>query len=213
MDIEKEWSRRKKLFFSLWPQNKTMEVEKIWEMLTRYYTEETRFYHTREHIIKCLAYYDQVEDKLQSSNAVQMSIWFHDVIYDVQARDNEEQSALFFSKLAKELLSTDFIELVTELIISTKHLSPPPNDDQAYLLDIDLTSFGSSLEDFYLNGDKLRKEVPHLTDQQYYDRVIGFFKTLLNRKQIFFTDYFYQKYELIARRNIHHQLKALSVSI
>lgn len=209
MNIDSEWNQRKSQFFKLWPGYNTNKIEQIWSLLTRQYSEKTRFYHTREHILNCLHQFDLVEDKLISSDAIQMSIWFHDIIYIVTAKDNEEQSALFFSRIAEGILSAEFIKQVADLIVSTKHLNPPPNCDQAYLLDIDLSSFGTSLEEFYLNGNKLRQEVPHLSDVEYQSNQIVFFNRLLNRKQIFFTEYFHLKYEQIARRNIDHQMQEL----
>ncbi|MCP4270651.1 MAG: hypothetical protein GY781_01615 [Gammaproteobacteria bacterium] len=213
MGIEQEWHLRKGQFFKLWPQNDLPKIENIWNILTKHYSEPSRFYHTREHILCCLQQFDKIKHLLNSSDAVQMSIWFHDVIYNIEAKDNEEQSALFFSQLSKGFLDDSFINKVSEFINSTKHLTATPSFDQAYLLDIDLSSFGSERVKFYINGDNLRKEAQHLTDKQYTKNQIIFFQMLLNRKQIFFTDYFHKKYESIALGNINHQMQKMLTTI
>ncbi len=209
MDIESEWALKKEQFVKLWPQNNNIEVENIWEMLTRHYSESTRFYHTREHILECLQKFNLIKELLKSSDTVQMSIWFHDVIFDIKANDNEEKSALFFSQIANNILTDDVIKQVSELIRSTKHLTSKPDFDQAYLLDIDLGSFGSEQDKFFLDGENLRKEVPHLSDDEFTKKQIKFLQMLLNRKQIFFTDYFHDKYESIARTNINLQIQEM----
>ncbi len=111
-NIDMEWEQRKNQFFKLWPLNKHSEIKNIWEMLTRHYSEPTRFYHTREHILECLNQYDQIKDNLISADAVQLSIWFHDVIYDIEAKDNEEQSAIFFSQISAGILTDKIIQMI-----------------------------------------------------------------------------------------------------
>ncbi len=213
MAIEKEWHQRKAQFFELWPENDLSKVEQIWAILTKHYSEPSRFYHTREHILYCLNQFDKIKDQLDSSRAIQMSIWFHDIIYNIEAKDNEEQSAQFFSQLSTGILDEHFIQQVSELIVSTKHLTAKPNCDQAYLLDIDLSSFGSERGKFYQNGEQLRKEAHHLTDRQFTKGQIKFFQMLLKRKQIFFTDYFHKKYESRALGNINHQMQEMLCTI
>ena len=213
MVLEKEWLQRKAQFFELWPKNDLSKIELIWAILTKHYSESSRFYHTREHILYCLNQFDQIKALLKSSNAIQMSIWFHDIVYNIEAKDNEEQSALFFSQLSKGILDEPFIQQVSELIISTKHLTATPKCDQAYLLDIDLSSFGSERGKFYQNGEQLRMEARHLTDLQFTKNQIKFFQMLLKRKQIFFTDYFHNKYENRALGNINHQMQEMLCTI
>ena len=209
MDIEKEWSQRKQQFFKLWPPQNSDKINKIWNTLTGKYSEETRFYHTRKHIIKCLQQFKQIENLLTSGDAVQLSIWFHDAIYKTGAIDNEEQSAEYFSQVARGLLPKEFINRVAKLIVSTKHLSAPPNCDEAFLLDIDLSSFGSDWKTFNLDGENLRRENPQLSELEFNNNNINFFQMLLKREKIYFTDYFYAKYESEARKNINRQLQII----
>ena len=209
ISTENQWNNKKQQFIKLWPSENPAQIENIWDILTTHYSESSRFYHTKQHILDCLQHYEDIKKYLTSSDAVQMSIWFHDIIYDIKATDNEEKSAAFFAQIAKNILSREFIDTVKELIISTKHKKPPPNCDQAFLVDIDLSSFGSTWEKFIQDGEKLRKEAPHLTEKQFNDNKISFFQMLLSRKKIFFTDYFHDRYELVAHKNIALQTQKI----
>jgi predicted metal-dependent HD superfamily phosphohydrolase len=211
LDTHSEWGHRKTRFFNLWSACQKDKVapevlEKLWTQLSEYYSEPYRFYHTRDHILYCLDKFDRIKDKLKYPEAVEMAIWYHDIIYDVTARDNEIQSALYFQNLARPYLSEDYIDKVSQLILATIHNTDPKDTDTAYLQDIDLSSFGETWGNFLNDGDNLRKETPHLTDEQYYDGKIIFFQMLLNRERIYFSDYFYNCYEETARRNIQVML-------
>jgi len=208
VDKDSEWGQRKEQFFQLWSYCQKQEIdhdvlEKIWQQLTDYYSESHRYYHTRGHIIDCLEFYDKIKERLSSPEAVEMSIWYHDVIYDTMDRNNEEKSAELFQLHANGYFTDGFIKRVTDLILATTHSKSPIDQDAAYLQDIDLCSFGETWGNFLLDGDNLRKESPHLSDDQYYDGKIVFFQMLLNRERIYFSDYFYNCYEETARRNIN----------
>src|SRR4051794_20184465 len=57
------------------------------------YSEPGRYYHTLKHIWYVLDTVRGLQDLSQNWPAVQFAAWFHDVIYDSQAKDNEEKSA------------------------------------------------------------------------------------------------------------------------
>lgn len=166
------------------------------------YSEPHRHYHTREHILKCLNFFEKIKQNLVSADTVELAILYHDVIYEIGAKDNEARSARLFQQHAEGYLTDNFIDQVKQLILATMHSNPPINSDAAYLQDIDLCSFGETWGNFVKDGNNLREESPGLSDEDYDHGKITFFQMLLNRERIFFTDYFYSCYEDIARRNI-----------
>ena len=64
------------------------------------YRESQRFYHTLAHIEHCFGMFDQCESLLDHPEAVELAIWFHDVIYEPGACDNEARSAELYQQLA-----------------------------------------------------------------------------------------------------------------
>ena len=65
----------------------------IWENLERLYGERGRYYHNLRHIVKTLAWLDRFSGG-SASALHRLSAFYHDAIYDVKAKDNEELSAL-----------------------------------------------------------------------------------------------------------------------
>jgi len=66
------------------------------ELLARY-AEPPRAYHTLQHLAECLSHFDGVCALAQRPSEVEVTLWFHDAIYETQPRDpghdNEEASA------------------------------------------------------------------------------------------------------------------------
>src|SRR5205823_640248 len=55
------------------------------------YTAPDRHYHDIGHIISCLRELDGVRRLARNPVALELAIWFHDVIYDGRQQDNEER--------------------------------------------------------------------------------------------------------------------------
>src|SRR5258708_252314 len=57
------------------------------------YDAPARSYHNMRHIQQCLEEFDAHLGMAQSPDAVEVAIWFHDVVYDPKRHDNEERAA------------------------------------------------------------------------------------------------------------------------
>ncbi len=177
--------------------------DSIYQRLVAAYGETHRHYHTLSHIRHCLQQLDLCKAQLVGPDAVETSIWFHDVIYQSGAPDNENRSAQLYRELAVDVHQNDFCQRVEDMITATAHnKTPPARIDEQYLVDIDLSSFGLSWDDFLRDSRNLRLESSHLSDSDYHRRQGNFRKSLLARECFFYTDYFYQRYETQARENI-----------
>jgi predicted metal-dependent HD superfamily phosphohydrolase len=89
------------------------------------YSSAGRFYHNLEHIYQVLETIEQISRCRRSQvshslnfPAIQLAAWFHDVIYDSKAKDNEDKSAesairnsRFIIQLNKLLLKKIFNKL------------------------------------------------------------------------------------------------------
>lgn len=174
------------------------------------YSEEHRHYHTLKHIESCLKEFESVKEKINNPEAVELAIWYHDILYTIGENDNEEQSA----KMAKDFcqkhnLSIDFSKEVVDHILATKHISPSNNQDSKYLADIDMSILGQSNEVFDNYERQIYKEYSNLySKSEYQQGRIQFLKSISN-KPIYLTDFFQNKYQEKAKSNIERDIESL----
>ena len=201
------------MFVRLWNQVSMQpdddHVAKIWERITEGYCESHRYYHSQRHILFCLRQFERVEDTLTDRVAVGLATWFHDVILDPAANDNEEQSKLLFQELAKNHLPVELIEKTSSLIMSTCHIDAPANFDESCIQDIDLSSMGEGWDSFVRDVDDLRKEYSHLSDEQFINVTNDFYHKMLGRNKIYSSDYFFGHCEQQARNNIKRYMREI----
>lgn len=144
---------------SLFPNQPTGTVRDCYRRLREKYGESHRAYHTFEHIEACLNHLDRHRDQLREPRAVELALWYHDVIYNTRASDNEAQSAVYaVADLAELDEPPATIERVKRLIEVTEHPSVPRDDDEALLLDIDLAILGAPPEIYQRYEEQVRKE-------------------------------------------------------
>ena len=194
-------------FQSLWQRNlnegATDTSATIHQRLVRAYDEPPRHYHTLTHIAHCLSEFDQCKSLTTHPDALEIAIWFHDVIFEPGKTDNEARSAGLYQALSAEAHATDFRELVDKLIMATLHADCSlDNNDAGYMVDIDLSSFGLPWEDFLRDSQHLREESAHLNDAEYYQKQGDFRSCLFARPQFYLTDFFCHRYEQQARDNL-----------
>ena len=183
-----------------------------WDTLERYYGETHRHYHGFSHIAHCLAQHDLTADDMQEPDAVEMAIWFHDAVHEPRALDNEARSAELFRYLGSSGFQRSFVERVCGLILATIHDDPPLTHDQKFIVDIDLSSFGLPWDEYLRDTEFLRREQAGTPDALYHLVSLQFLKALARRPRIFHTDYFYQRYERVARENIERYRGILEAS-
>ena len=112
-------------FGRLWSRCGGRDSAAVFAALADYYREPHRHYHTGGHINDCLARMDLAAGALGQSDGVELAIWFHDVIYESGAPDNEQRSADWFAEQAGGALSAAQIREVVGYIMSTVHCDEP----------------------------------------------------------------------------------------
>jgi len=205
-------------FSSLWRRcaapKEALNTQNVWRDIRDFYGEKHRVYHTLQHIEYCLAALDRAADEVEHVDAVELSIWFHDIIFRPGQADNELKSAEYFSQVAKDVLSPSLVSHVRELIMATMHhhhkIKPPISLDSQFMVDIDLSSFGLDEKDFAQNTRDLRQEQPEQSDEEFRRSTEAFFRSLLQRDRIFYTPYFFNQLENKARQNIFSALNKLT---
>jgi predicted metal-dependent HD superfamily phosphohydrolase len=175
----------------------------IHQRLVDGYNEPQRRYHTLAHIDHCLSMFDQCKSLAINPDALEIAVWFHDAIFVPGKPDNEALSAELYRDLSAGVHTDEFRELVDKLIMATLHNESPLDDsDAAYMVDIDLSSFGLPWEDFLRDSRHLREESAELSDADYSRKQGAFRACLFARPHFFQTDFFRQLYEQQARDNL-----------
>lgn len=188
----------------------TAESDRLFNTVKKFYSEPHRHYHNFEHIKACLEHFDTVIDKLSNPLLVEISIWFHDLIYNPKKSNNEKQSA----ELAKQFLQPSTltpsqITIICHNIIATIHPSKPTSPDQAYLLDIDLSILASDNELYDQYENWIRKEYQHVPTFFFTLGRKKLLRSFLELDSIYYTDYFRDLWQKKAVSNILRTIDCL----
>jgi len=202
-------------FVSLWNRlGAHGPVGPVYEMLSQKYSEPHRKHHNMDHIAHCLSEFDKVREIVGRPNALEFSIWFHDVDYDPTSKTNEITSAeLGVVTTNNALLGSGFSDSVRGYILATRHYGArSDNMDTNIMTDIDMVILGEGPELFDKYEQGIRQEYSMFSDNEYVDGRVNFLRGLLQRPRIYFTGSFHYRYEDKARENIKRTITKLSRS-
>ena len=186
-------------------------IQKVFLDLVRAYSSVGRFYHTLEHIQHILEIIEQMRSLAVNFPTIQLAAWFHDVIYDSKAKDNEERSTDYaVMSLTKLKIPSTTVERVRRLILSTKtHQTLLTDIDNQIFLDSDLAILGSSEWEYQVYAQAIRKEYSWLGSELYRTDREQVLVKFLQRDRIFFTNQMFVKLEQRARENMQAELAAV----
>lgn len=199
-------------FCSIFDKNKRAEAEELFKKLTKEYQSENRKYHNLEHIEKMLSFLRLYNHEIKDNIGLKLAVYFHDVIYNTKAKDDEEQSAQYAQSHLTQLgISGDTIAHIMALILATsKHEVIEDDTDSAIFLDADLAILGANKEDYDEYATKIRREYFWLSDEEYRIARKKVLQDFLNRPRIYFTEKAVKELELRARENIKREIASLS---
>ena len=181
--------------------------------LERAYCSPDRHYHNVQHIRHCLELFEQVREQFKDPGAVEFAVWFHDCIYDPTRSDNEQRSADWAADALRDCAaSQEQINRVRALILTTKHTIEPTDPDARLLIDIDLAILGSDENQFDAYERAIRLEYAHVPDEAFAKGRSQILEKFLARPRIYLTDYFRDKFETQAQRNIARSIAKLRTS-
>jgi predicted metal-dependent HD superfamily phosphohydrolase len=181
-----------------------------WKALSSGYSEPHRAYHTIRHIGHCLEEFDEVRREAKDPVAVEWALWYHDVIYDTHARDNEERSALLAeATMSAAGLSREQARRAGDLIRVSTHRKSASDPDGRLFADVDLAILGRPPEEFAEYERQVRREYDWVPEAEFRAGRAPILETFLDRFSIFMTPHFQEKYEKQARMNLTASLLVL----
>lgn len=185
-------------------------IEKLWSEIEKNYSQKSRHYHNLGHLESMFSELDAVNVRISNYPNISFSVFYHDIIYDASSKFNEEKSADFAKERLQQLnLNETDISKIYHQILATKAHQNSDNKDLNYLLDADLSILGKDLEIYIDYTRKIRKEYSIYPDLLYKPGRKKVLKHFLEMENIFKTDYFREKYEKQARKNIEWEIDNL----
>jgi len=181
------------------------------DLLDRHYGCATRHYHGWRHIAECLEQFDRVADLVQDPLAVELALWFHDAVYVIGSNRNEIESA----ELAYHAISPCDAELASKVrrfIEATDYSRVPDfaDPDLDYLVDIDLSAFGKTFDDFWNDVQRLRLENGEVNEPAASLRRLTFYRQIRDGKVgLFRTNFFSDQLMNRALLNVRRAIELL----
>jgi predicted metal-dependent HD superfamily phosphohydrolase len=152
------------LLFSYWLQTlqsfavNTAAANKTFLTIVSLYSTPNRHYHTLQHIHSVLNTIDTLRTYVQDLPCLRLAAWFHDIVYDTYAQDNEQKSADYAGDMLRMLaIPNADIAKVKSLILCTKNHQANDIDSQV-LLDADLAILGTNPVEYQKYAQVIRQE-------------------------------------------------------
>lgn len=199
-----------KRWVDLWRKLGVENSGALFSELSAHYVEPHRAYHNLTHIAQCLVEFEPVQAVAKDSTAVELAIWYHDVIYDPRSKENEKLSAEFALRALQGAgLPASLSDHVTRLIMATKSHDASLDEDAPVMVDVDLSILGQATDRFDEYERQIRLEYDWVSAEAFATGRAGVLRSFLGRANIYATDSFRSKYEKIARSNLQRSLGEL----
>lgn len=180
----------------------TDDAYPVFDRIIAAYSEPHRHYHTLEHLAEVF----RVVGRLGGGPAVQLAVWFHDIVYDPRAADNELRSADLLAEWLSPLgLPAGLLSHAAELVRSTAHLAAdttPADADVLVLRDADLAILGAVEVRYRRYATDIRREYAHVSDADYRRGRVAVLDAFLARPTIYHHPLTAAEGEAAARRNM-----------
>lgn len=200
-------SKLKYFWFELHQHYHFSEPQKILNILIASYSEKQRAYHTVQHIYECLNLLESIRSELNDAHAVALALWFHEVIYDPQAKHNELKSAELFEQYMAQDLPVNTVEKIKRWILATQKHALTDETDLQFLLDIDLAILAATPERFVQYEQQIQKEYAWVDPEVYSIKRKKVLVHFYQSEPLYQTTYFQKNFELNAKQNLKQILE------
>lgn len=175
--------------------------------LLQSYTEPQRHYHTLQHLGEALGLLQPALGLAERPGEVALALWFHDAVYETQAKDNEARSADWAVAVVRgQGLPAEVAGRVHGLIMATCHAAQPSGIDAQLLVDADLGILAADPLRFAEYEVQVRAEYEWVPLPLYRARRREVLLGFMQREAIYCTDWFGQRLEARARCNLAQAL-------
>ena len=182
-------------------------IQSFWQEIELAYTDKSRYYHNLSHLENMYNQLLEVKDLIDDFEVVLFSLFYHDVVYNSSKKDNEERSAdLARARMQTLGVSEDRILKCVAQILETKGHSISEDNDTNFFTDADLSILGLDWNLYSEYAQNVRKEYSNYPTIIYKKGRRKVLKHFLGMERIFKTEYFFEKFEVLARENLKSEL-------
>lgn len=176
-----------------------------WDQLLAAYSEEHRYYHTPEHLYHLIGL---LREASVADPAVYWASFYHDYVYIAGRQENEAKSADIAKEQMLELnIDLKVIDRCCDLILMTKtHQLNECDPDAGAFLDADMAILGANEKAYADYVERVQKEYSSIPAFLFNKGRKKFVETCLNQNRLFNTDYFFDRFETQARKNLAWEL-------
>jgi len=186
------------------------EINRRWDELFKNYTQKFRAYHNLTHLDEIFHYFDSYCMEMDEPNEVAYAIFYHDIIYSIWKKDNEEKSAdMAIAHLESYNAPKKNIQNIQTHILATKSHNATRKDTQ-WMVDFDLAILGQSWDIYAAYSKHIRKEYQKVPSMLYYPGRKKVLAHFLAKNKIYTTQTFQDMYESQARKNLATELESIS---
>merc|ERR1712228_108573 len=195
-------------------------IDDWWFIIFNFYQQHQRFYHTLNHILHLIKQCIKHSKNIKNITTILLSIWFHDIVYDATKHNNEIMSIRFFTVFEEHFYETfgfaidlsvrQRVYAYIDATIRHQIAEQYDNDnDLKWFLDFDLSILGEEDATYRKYAQNVRKEYIHIKSPIFEQKRSEIMHKFLNKKQLYFTNDFQQKFEKAARQNIQNEIKTM----
>lgn len=186
-------------------------IENLWNEIKENYSSKHRYYHTLTHLDNLLLQLAEIKSHITDWDTILFTLYYHDLVYNPQRSDNEEQSAEIAAERMKQLSVPEaMIEQCRIQILATKTHNADGNTDTNYFTDADLSILGQDTETYMVYSKNIRQEYSIYPDSVYNPGRTKVIEHFLAMKRIYKTEHFYTNLEQQARANLYSELALLN---
>ena len=182
----------------------------LWQEISERHSEPHRHYHNLNHLADLYAQLEMIQALIQDWPTLLYSLFYHDIVYEVERNDNEEKSALLaVERMTNIGIPQDMITLCQDQIIATKTHLVSARSDTNYFTDADLSILGRDWQTYDSYRHNIRKEYEIYPEPMYQQGRRMVVQHFLSMDRIYKTDQFYNRFEAAARDNLNKELKSI----
>jgi len=175
------------------------------------YREPHRHYHTVQHLDECFERLAPLRDRAAHPAEVEVALWFHDAVYDVQRHDNEARSATWaVDALTARGVGAAAAQRVHRLVMATRHSAPTDTPDETLLVDVDLSILGADPARFDEYERQIRAEYAWVPEPVFRARRRAVLEQFLARERLYGTPPLAALLERPARENLARSIARLA---
>ena len=186
-------------------------IDELWREIEKSYSHKKRYYHNLTHLERLIEQLQEYKNLIADWDTILFSVFYHDIVYKVLLKDNEERSAnLAVNRLGQIGFPPQKVIVCSQQILATKAHTISNNPDTNLFTDADLSVPGLAQPEYATYCQQIRKEYSIYPDIVYNPGRKKVLNHFLQMDRIFKTPAFADKYEAQARANLSWELERLS---